>query len=110
VQAYLPLDEKQQREFERLLASEPYKGVQAMRVTMAETMAQQAEARGKARGEAEGLVRGQRKTLALLLEQQFGPLPAQVRERLESLPPERLDELTCSVLRAKSLQELGLAD
>jgi hypothetical protein len=98
VQAYLPLDEAQQREFERLLASEPYKGVLAMRTTWFE------------QGEAKGLVRGQRKTLALQLEQQFGPLSPQVRERLESLPAERLDELACSVLRAKSLQELGLAD
>ena len=110
VQAYLPLDEAQQREFERLLASEPYKGVQAMRVTMAEQAEARGEARGEAKGEARGLVRGQRKTLALQLEQQFGPLSPQVRERLESLPTERLDELTCSVLQAKSLQELGLAD
>src|SRR2546429_6952079 len=31
--AYLTLDEVQQREFERLVTSEPYKGVQAMNVT-----------------------------------------------------------------------------
>jgi hypothetical protein len=98
VQAYLPLDEAQQREFERLLASEAYRGVQAMRATWFEE------------GEAKGVVRGQRKTLALQLEKRFGPLNAQVRERLESLPAERLDELTCAVLQAKSLQELGLED
>ena len=33
VQVYLPLDETQQREFERLVTIEPYKGVQAMNTT-----------------------------------------------------------------------------
>jgi hypothetical protein len=33
VEAYLPLDEAQKREFEKLLANEAYKGVQAMNVT-----------------------------------------------------------------------------
>ena len=33
VQAYLPLDAEQQREFERLVATEPYRGVQAMNTT-----------------------------------------------------------------------------
>ena len=61
-------------------------------------------------GEAKGLVRGQRKVLTLQLEELFGPLNAQVRERLESLPAEQLDELTYSILKAKSLQELGLED
>ena len=33
VQAYLPLDPQQQREFERLMATETYRGVQAMNTT-----------------------------------------------------------------------------
>jgi Domain of unknown function (DUF4351) len=73
-----------------------------MRVTMAEE--------AEARGEARGLLQGQCRILALQLEQLFGPLNPKVRERLESLSAERLDELTCSILQAKSLQELGLAD
>lgn len=58
----------------------------------------------------QGEVKGQRKILALLLEQRFGPLSPQVRERLESLSAERLDEVARAVLGAKSLEELGLAD
>ena len=41
VQAYLPLDEAQQREFERLVAAEPYAGVQAMNTTWYEKGLQQ---------------------------------------------------------------------
>jgi Domain of unknown function (DUF4351) len=45
-----------------------------------------------------------------LLEEKFGPLPAQVVERLERLPPERLIALGRALLRANSLRELGLED
>jgi hypothetical protein len=62
VQAYLPLDDAQQEEFERLVACEPYTGVQAVRTTWFE------------QGEAKGMERGQRKLLAVLLEERFGPL------------------------------------
>jgi hypothetical protein len=98
VEAYLPLDEEQEREFERLLSTEPYKEVQAMRVTMAQ------------KAEARGLLQGQRKILSLQLEERFGSLNPQVHERLESLPAERLEELARSLLRARSLQELALED
>jgi hypothetical protein len=98
VQAYLPLDAAQQDEFERLLTSKPYEGVQAMRATWFE------------QGEAKGLELGQRKILALQLEQQFGSLSPQVRERLEALSSKQLDELARGLLGAKSLKELGLAE
>ena len=65
---------------------------------------------GEAIGEAKGMERGQRKILAIQLERQFGPLSPKVRERLESLSGERLEELARAVLGAKSLEELGLAD
>jgi hypothetical protein len=35
VQAYLPLDEEQQREFEQLVATEPYREIQPMTRTLA---------------------------------------------------------------------------
>jgi len=101
VQAYLPLDDAQQEEFERLVASESNSGVQAMRATWFE--------QGEAKGEAKGLERGQRQLLAVQLEERFGPLSPQVRDRLESLPLGRLEELARALLRAKSLEELGLA-
>ena len=77
---------------------------------MRATWFEQGEAKGEAKGEARGLEQGQRKILALQLEERFGPLRPEVQERLESLSAEQLTELARGLLRAKSLQELGLAD
>lgn len=94
VQAYLPLDEEQQREFERLAATEPYKGVRAMNATWFE----------------KGIEKGRRELLLEQLEERFGPLPAGAAERLQEWPAERLTVLARAILHAQSLRELGLAD
>jgi hypothetical protein len=57
-----------------------------------------------------GLQQGQRTTLQKLLEARFGPLSPGAQERLESLSPEGLEALTLALLKAQSLQELGLED
>ena len=54
VQAYLPLDEAQQREFERLKTSAPYEGVLAMNKTWFEQGMEKGEAKGEAKGEEKG--------------------------------------------------------
>jgi hypothetical protein len=102
VQAYANLNEAQQREFEQLLETEPYRGVKAMGTTWFE--------QGEAKGEAKGLERGKREMLQLQLEELYGPLSPPTRARLASWSPERLAELGRSILRAKSLKELGLDD
>jgi hypothetical protein len=94
VQAYLPLDPEQQREFEGLVATEPYRGVQAMNTTWYE------------KGEEEG----RRAVLRELVEEKFGPVSPAVQERLQRLAADRLVPLTKAVLRAESLRELGLED
>src|SRR5260370_31964649 len=62
VQAYLPLDEAQQQEFERLVTTEPYKGVQAMNTTWFE------------KGIEKGIEKERRESLRELLEEKFGAL------------------------------------
>jgi len=94
VQAYLPLDDEHRQEFQRLTATEPYKGVQAMNTTWFE----------------QGIEKGQREMLRGQLEEQFGALSATVQERLQQLPAERLTVLAKALLRARSLRELGLED
>jgi len=89
VQAYLPLDEAQRRAFERLVAAEPYRGIQAMNKTWFE----------------QGLEQGRRQILRDLLEERFGPLPLAVQERIDQWPPERLTPLMKSVWRAQSLRD-----
>lgn len=94
VQAYLPLGEEQKREFERLMASESYKGVQAMNTTWYE----------------KGMEKERREFLRVQLEEQFGPLSTEVLARLEQLPMDRLQPLRKAVLKAQSLRDLGLED
>jgi hypothetical protein len=45
-----------------------------------------------------------------MLEARFGPLSPSAQERLENLDPERLEALSLALLKAQSLQELGLED
>jgi hypothetical protein len=90
VNTYLKLDAAQQREFEELLDMEPYRGARMLATSWHE--------------------QGARKILERLLQRRFGPLSDEVRERLASLPAERLEELADAILEAKSLKELGLED
>jgi hypothetical protein len=96
VQAYLPLDQDQQREFERLVATEPYKGVQAMNATWYE------------KGIEEGIEKERRSSLRELLEVRFGPLPAAALEKLDRLTTEHLLSLRQQLFSAKSLHDLEL--
>ena len=57
-----------------------------------------------------GLEQGRRTTLQKLLEARFGRLSPGAQGRLASLSPERLEALTAALLKAQSLQELGLED
>ncbi len=100
VQAYLPLDKEQQRVFESLVATEKYQGVQQMNVTWYDKGIQQ--------GIEQGIQQGRRVMLLELLEEKFRPLPAAVREKVQQMSPEQLATLSKAVLRAQSLQELGL--
>jgi hypothetical protein len=94
VQAYLPLDELQKRELERLLSTETYKGVQAMNTTWYE----------------KGIEKERRDSFQELLEEQFGPLPPAVLARVEQLPLDRVGTLRKAVVKAKSLADLGLQE
>ena len=98
VQAYLPLDEAQQREFQRLVATEPYVGVQAMNTTWYE------------KGIEKGIEKGRRDFLRELLEEKYGPLSPTVLVRLAQLPAERFPTLRKAILKSQSLSELGLED
>ncbi len=96
VQAYLPLDEVQKREFERILSGTPYRGVQAMNTTWYQ--------KGKQEGKQEGALQ----MLQSMIEDSFGPLPEAAIRRLQSMTPEELGDLRKKVRKADSLHDLGL--
>jgi hypothetical protein len=105
-QQRLPLDAEQQREFERMIATEPYAGVQAMNTTWYEKGLE----KGREEGREEGPQTERRAALRDLVEEKFGPLSAEVEDRLQKLPADRLVALRKAVLRAQSLRDLGLTD
>jgi hypothetical protein len=106
VQAYLPLDEEQQQEFQRLVTGEPYRGVQAMNTTWFEKGLE----KGRQEGLEEGKVEGRRQVLREQLEERFGPLSSSVLERLEQASVDHVKALGKMLLQAQSLHELGLED
>jgi hypothetical protein len=61
-------------------------------------------------GQQLALRMSQRTVLRKQLEARFGPLSLVARDRLESLGFDHLDALTLALLKAQSLQELGLED
>src|SRR5262249_31659795 len=70
VEAYLGLDEEQERQFQELLHTERYREVMPMMTTTFE--------KGLQQGREEGLQQGQRQLLRIQLEKRFGPLPPAV--------------------------------
>ena len=102
LETYAALDEAQAEELGALLQTERYREAQAMAMTTFE--------KGVQTGLQQGLQQGQRTTLRKLLEARFGPLSPGAQERLQALSPERLETLTLGLLKAQSLQELGLED
>jgi hypothetical protein len=104
VDTYLPTDEEQRREFDARLLSEPDPGVRSMTMTLFERLRKE----GVEKGREEGLKEAQRETLLLQLEARFGPLAAEIRQQVESLPADRLKELLVAIVKAQSLADMGL--
>ncbi len=101
LEAYATLDEAQAQELGALLRTERYQGAQAMAVTTFE--------KGVQAGLQQGL-QGWRTALQKQLEARFGALSPGAQQRLDSLSPERLEALALALLKAQSLQELGLEE
>jgi hypothetical protein len=57
-----------------------------------------------------GIVQGQRQAALLQLEAKFGPLPPEVKQRVEALSPEQLHKLLLDFVKAQSLRDLHLED
>ncbi|HTU17463.1 MAG TPA: hypothetical protein VMG10_05315 [Gemmataceae bacterium] len=106
VEAYLQLNEEEQRYFDQLLHTEPYQEIEPMMITTYE----KGIAKGLQEGREMGLQEGRREAARLLLVRKFGPLNEAVLARLAAWPAERLDELLLAVLDAPSLAALGLEE
>jgi hypothetical protein len=125
VETYLELDGRDAEELEALQAAGHSEEVRAMRMTWAEKLETKGRDIGVELGKKEGLERGLEKGLEkglelgkqegfrqLLLRQlgaRFGPLPEDVKRRVEAIgSAERLNQIAEQILVAQSLAELGL--
>jgi len=102
VQAYLPLDETQQQELEKVLQTEPYVEVNAMNQTVYE--------KGLEKGLEKGRHQERLDLVLLLLEKRFAKLTQATRRHVEELSMEELWQLTPKISSASSLSELGLPE
>ncbi len=58
----------------------------------------------------EGYAVGIRETVLAQLQEKFGPISAAIQDLLRPMTAEQLIELAVALLKANSLQDLGLAD
>ncbi|MBP2028954.1 hypothetical protein J2Z35_002792 [Acetoanaerobium pronyense] len=70
-------------------------------MTLADKYREEGEERGEARGEVRALI----KTVIRLLTKKFGPLPAEIRTKVENLDIVTLEVLIDEILEYKSLED-----
>jgi hypothetical protein len=94
LEAYANLEEAQKARLQELLATEQYQEVKPIMQTTFER----------------GLEQGERRAALRFLEARFGPLPPEVKQRVEALSLGALAQLPMDVAKAQSLKELHLED
>jgi hypothetical protein len=94
LEAYANLGEAETERLEKLLTTEQYQEVRPIMITTYE--------RGRFAERLESAL--------LQLEEKFGPLSPEVRQRVESMPPDTLRQTMIAFVKAESLKDLGLQD
>jgi len=103
VEAYLPLSEAQQREYQRLISGESHAKVQAMNQTTYEKGIE----KGIEKGREQGLEEGLQNTLIHLGRKRFGIPSREIKAKVLSIQDiARLEQLTERILDVQSWQEL----
>jgi hypothetical protein len=62
--------------------------------------------KGMAKGMEKGVQRGTERTLRLLLQQRFGKLPSDIRDRLGKLSERKIELLLAGIMAGKTLHQL----
>jgi Domain of unknown function (DUF4351) len=100
LEAYADLDDAQGEQLRALLQTEAYQEVDAVMKTTYE--------RGIEQGIERGIIQGERRSTLRQLEAMFGPLSPTVKELVDAMSMEALEQLQLDLLTAKSLDELRL--
>jgi hypothetical protein len=85
LEAYSSLDEADKQRLHELLSTEQYREVRPLMITTFE--------RGMQQGIERGILQGEQRSALRLLEAKFGPLSAEVKQRVEALSLEALAQL-----------------
>jgi flagellar biosynthesis/type III secretory pathway protein FliH len=126
LEAYAELDEAQKDRVEELLHTEAYREIEPLMKTTyergieqgiergieqgIERGIEQGIERGIEQGIERGIEQGERRLTLRLLQAKFGPLSPKFKEQVEALSSEALAQLQLDLLRAQSLEQLGLKD
>ena len=107
VQAYLPLEEQQKWEYERILLGEAYAKVRAMNKTVFEEGLEKGIERGMERGIEKGMGKGLQSSLLRLGGRGFGRPSDDIENQIRSIQDlARLEMLTDRILDVDSWEEL----
>ena len=100
VDTYLPLNEAEEEEFQKLIQQEEVIAMQFITSW---------ERQGIIKGRAEGELLARRETLLDLLQEKFGELPSIVAQQVEAISSkEELEPLLRKLIHANSFSEMGL--
>ena len=106
LEAYAELDESEKERVQALLHAEAYREVEPLMKTTYERGIED----GIERGIKRGIEQGERRLTLRLMEAKFGPLSPEVKQQVEALSSDALARLQLDLLKAESLEELGLID
>ncbi len=110
VENYLQLKPREVAEFEVLRSRKENQEVRVVAMTWSETQKSMGREEGRTEGLVQGAQKGAHQLLLHQLGKRFGPLPENVRRRVEAITSlDLLTELAERVLSAHSLEEMGLA-
>jgi hypothetical protein len=102
LEAYSELDEAQKERLQALLQTEAYHEVEPLMKTTYE--------RGVEQGIEQGIEQGMRRSALWLMEAKFGPLSAEVKQQVGSLPRDAVAQLQLDLLKAEAIEDLHLGD
>jgi hypothetical protein len=128
LEAYTELEEVQKERLQALLQADAYHEVEPLMKTTYERGIEQGIERGIERGREQGIAQGreqgielgreqgirlgieqgERRSALRQLEAKFGGLTPQVKQQVEALSAEALAQLQLDLLKAQTLEELGL--
>jgi len=108
LETHLELTTSEKTEYDRLLQTDAYRETQVMVQSTFERVRDEALRKGRQEGLEEGKERASRDLIVALIADRFGPVSAELREKVARWPADELVDLLCRVARVDTLEQAGL--